>query len=93
MAKITAPVPGYNGQSAGVTFENGQGYSDRPDTLSWFKQKGYTVEEEDSKQGPTTAQEPQEAPSTQDTVKEDTGKAPKPTKPTKAGGKEGTKHA
>lgn len=44
-AKITAPVEGYNGESAGVKFEDGIGYTDDPRAIEWLQEKGYEVEE------------------------------------------------
>jgi len=45
MAKVFAPNKQYNGISAGVTFVNGVGETTDPYLLSWFKDKGYQVEE------------------------------------------------
>ncbi len=50
MAKIIAPNKQYTGISASVPFINGQGETDSPALIDWFKQHGYSVEEED--QGP-----------------------------------------
>jgi len=50
MAKITAPAKGYSGTSASVKFEKGVGYTDNPRLISWFKRKGYEVEEEAAKE-------------------------------------------
>ena len=46
MAKISAPAPGYNGISAGVKFEGGVGHTDNENVITWFRRKGYTVEDE-----------------------------------------------
>ena len=46
MAKINAPNKAYNGISASVRFINGQGETDNPKLLKWFKSRGYKVEEE-----------------------------------------------
>lgn len=43
MAKILAPVKGYEGVSAGVKFEKGIGESADPYLISWFKNMGYEV--------------------------------------------------
>lgn len=45
MAKILSPNKQYCGISAGVTFVNGVGETSNPLLLTWFKEKGYTVEE------------------------------------------------
>lgn len=45
MKKIIAPNTEYNGESAGVTFENGVGQTDDPNLISWFKEHGYKVED------------------------------------------------
>lgn len=52
MAKIYAPNKQYNGVSASVTFAKGVGETNNPTLLSWFKDRGYTVEEEDKKDNP-----------------------------------------
>lgn len=46
MAKIYAPNKAYNGISATVRFINGQGETDNPKLLKWFKSRGYKVEQE-----------------------------------------------
>lgn len=43
--KVTAPNTAYNGESAGVQFANGVGYTDDTTQLDWFDRHGYTVEE------------------------------------------------
>ena len=43
MAKIKTPVAKFNGESAGVTFVNGEGYTDDKNKISWFKKHGYFV--------------------------------------------------
>jgi len=45
MAKILSPNKQYTGISAGVTFVNGVGETANPLLIAWFKEKGYTVEE------------------------------------------------
>jgi hypothetical protein len=45
MAKIIAPNKNYTGLSAGVMFVNGIGECTDPHLISWFKEKGYRVEE------------------------------------------------
>lgn len=54
MAIIQTPNKEYTGVSASVFFVNGQGETDDPKLIEWFKEKGYTVIEnekpEDDKQ-------------------------------------------
>ena len=45
MAKIKAPNPVYNGESAGIKFEKGIGETADPYLLEWFAAHGYEVEE------------------------------------------------
>lgn len=49
MAKIIAPNKRYNGISASVSFRDGEGYTDNPHLISWFKEHGYQVEETEEK--------------------------------------------
>lgn len=44
MAKVTAPVSGYNGYTAGVVFTDGTGHTDDPWVLGWLAEHGYQVE-------------------------------------------------
>lgn len=46
MAKIYAPNKSYNGNSASVSFANGMAETENPYLVDWFRQHGYTVEEE-----------------------------------------------
>ena len=46
VAKIIAPNKNYNGLSASVMVVNGIGECTDPYLISWFKKKGYRVEEE-----------------------------------------------
>ncbi len=41
--KIYSPNKQYNGVSASVTFVNGQGETDNPHLIKWFKEHGYKV--------------------------------------------------
>ncbi|HEX9993928.1 MAG TPA: hypothetical protein VGB14_13445, partial [Acidimicrobiales bacterium] len=41
---VRSPNPSYTGVSAGVSFADGVGYTDRTDQLGWFERHGYTVE-------------------------------------------------
>jgi hypothetical protein len=45
MTKILAPNADYNGESAGIKFENGVGETDNPDLIAWFLENGYAVAE------------------------------------------------
>jgi len=45
MAKVKAPNTEYNGISAGVKFTQGIGECTDPYLLTWFKDKGYDIEE------------------------------------------------
>ncbi|WP_127010494.1 hypothetical protein [Veillonella sp. CHU594] len=47
MAKVYAPLEGYNGISASVEFVNGVGETDNENLLEWFEEKGYTVERDE----------------------------------------------
>ena len=47
MAKIVAPNKQYTGISASVYFCNGIGETTNEDLISWFKEHGYSVVEED----------------------------------------------
>lgn len=47
MTKVFAPNKQYTGLSAGVTFVNGVGETDKAHVLDWFREHGYTVEEVD----------------------------------------------
>lgn len=47
MAKIIAPNKEYTGISASVYFCNGIGETTNKDLISWFKEHGYSVVEED----------------------------------------------
>jgi hypothetical protein len=50
MAKIIAPNNQYTGVSASVSFMNGQGETNNPALIDWFRQHGYIVEEEETEQ-------------------------------------------
>ncbi len=51
--KIYSPNKNYNGVSASVTFVNGQGETDNPHLIKWFKAHGYKVENTKSKNSKT----------------------------------------
>lgn len=61
MAKVFAPNKQYNGISAGVTFVNGVGETTDPYLLSWFKDKGYQVEETKEPEDKEPEKEPEES--------------------------------
>lgn len=44
MARVYAPVNGYNGISAGVAFKDGAAEVEKPELVAWFKDHGYQVE-------------------------------------------------
>jgi hypothetical protein len=44
MVKIICQNKSYSGVSASVTFVNGIGETDDPRLITWFREKGYTVE-------------------------------------------------
>lgn len=46
MAKIVAPNKEYTGLSASVYFCKGEGQTDKPELIEWFKKHGYEVEED-----------------------------------------------
>lgn len=45
MARVIAPNKEYAGVSAGVSFHGGEGNTDDPYILAWFRDHGYEVEE------------------------------------------------
>lgn len=44
MARVLAPNKKFTGVVAGVSFVNGVGETDEAFRLSWFENKGYTIE-------------------------------------------------
>lgn len=46
MAKIIAPNKEYTGVSASVSFVKGEGKTDNPHLIEWFKTHGYKVEDD-----------------------------------------------
>lgn len=52
MAKIYSPNKEYTGVSASISFEKGVGVTDNPYLISWFKEQGYTIENEEKKKTP-----------------------------------------
>lgn len=49
MAKILTPNKDYTGVSASVSFCNGEGHTDKPHLIKWFKDHKYQVVEENKK--------------------------------------------
>lgn len=47
MAKIIAPNKQYTGVSASVPFINGQGETNNPALIDWFREHGYIIEGEE----------------------------------------------
>ncbi|WP_449278001.1 hypothetical protein [Leucobacter sp. GX24907] len=43
MAHIQAPVKGFTGTVAGVSFTNGAGTTDDPRALAYFERQGYSI--------------------------------------------------
>lgn len=62
MAEIRSANDKFNGISASVSFVNGVGNTDVPHLISWFKENGYTVVEDEkaNSQESETAQESEE---------------------------------
>lgn len=48
--KILAPNKEYTGINAGVSFANGEGYTEDKWLVDWFKNKGYKVIKEDAEE-------------------------------------------
>lgn len=47
MPKILSKNKSFNGESAGVQFRDGEGATQNPWLIQWFKEHGYTVEDEE----------------------------------------------
>jgi hypothetical protein len=52
MAKIYSPNKSYTGLSASVAFSKGVGETEENHLIEWFKEHGYTVEEEAQAENP-----------------------------------------
>lgn len=52
LMKIRTPVLGFTGESVGVSFRDGVGYTDNPAALAYFRSQGYGVESPDSEPAP-----------------------------------------
>lgn len=50
MTKILAPNKQYTGVSASISFVNGEGSTENPYIIEWFKKHGYEVIESDTYQ-------------------------------------------
>ena len=60
MALIHAPNREYTGLSAGVPFINGEGKTEDPYLIEWFRTHGYIVEEEEPATVPEEGADPEE---------------------------------
>jgi len=58
MANITSPVNGFNGRVVGVTFTDGDGETELPGAIAYFKRHSYTVEGEASATAPISEGDP-----------------------------------
>lgn len=76
MAKIYAPNKSYNGNSASVSFANGMAETENPYLVEWFRQHGYTVEEEYKEEIPEEKTSHEEIPEEKE-VNKKTGKTKK----------------
>jgi len=54
LMKIRTPVLGFTGESVGVSFRDGVGYTDTPAALAYFRSQGYGVEDPDIQPAPTS---------------------------------------
>lgn len=52
MACIVAPNKEYAGISAGVSFRGGEGHTDNPYLIGWFREHGYEIIENDAETKP-----------------------------------------
>ena len=52
MARVIAPNKGYTGVSAGVPFTGGEGHTDNPYLVEWFRGHGYEIIENDAETKP-----------------------------------------
>lgn len=60
--KITTPVPGWSGVTAGVRFEDGTGETDNEAAIAYFQRQGYGVEGGNEDDGVVLEQPDDEAP-------------------------------
>lgn len=90
--KVIAPNKEYTGVSASVPFVNGEGETDNPHLIQWFREHGYTVEDrENIPSAPKPEAEDGEQPGDPDTngdQKDPTESARKTKKP---GGRKGSR--
>lgn len=61
MPKIFAPNKQFNGESAGISFRDGEGKTTDPWRLQWFKEHGYKVVK-DEKTEAQKEEKPEEKP-------------------------------
>ena len=52
MTRIIAPNKEYAGISAGVPFTGGEGHTDNPYLIGWFREHGYEIIENDAENKP-----------------------------------------
>ena len=52
MTRIIAPNKEYAGVSAGVLFTGGEGHTDNPYLIGWFREHGYEIIENDAENKP-----------------------------------------
>ena len=52
MACIVAPNKEYAGISAGVSFRGGEGHTDNPYLIRWFREHGYEIIDNDAENKP-----------------------------------------
>lgn len=62
MAQIIAPNKDYNGESASVTFVRGVGETSDAYLIEWFKERGYTVIDDEATEVPPEASETEAEP-------------------------------
>ena len=58
--KITAKVPGYTGESAGVQFRDGVGETSDPWRIRWFEDHGYIISADNTDAGEALGETPEE---------------------------------
>lgn len=62
LMKIRTPVLGFTGESVGVSFRDGVGYTDNAAALAYFRSQGYAIEDPDSQPAPNLdADQPSQA--------------------------------
>lgn len=92
MAQIIAPNKDYNGESASVTFVKGVGETSDAYLIEWFKERGYTVIEDEATEvppevppvAPETAETEDDPTADVETEEEETQEKPKRTRSSRA---------